>query len=332
MCGYYVYNINNMPFRYSTIPIFLMLPILSMAQAIDNTLSYKNINTDSYVRINYENDFFSSTDIYYTQGLHLEVVAPFAKRFPLSKLLQHPHFSNIRYGIGAEHDGYTPRNFSNPQILYGDRPFAACLFLKTFLIATDTDKKQRFSSSVSTGVIGQAAGGMEMQTGIHRWLHDITPHGWPNQIHNDAILNYQADYEKQLVSINHLFSLDADCVARAGTLSDKAGAGITLLMGYFDSPFSSVVAGKNSFRIYAYEHPEVDMVGYDATLQGGLFNHTSPYTLPSSAINRVTFQNRFGFVVIYKRIYLEYFQSLLSSEFKGEDFHVWGGIQIAFGI
>jgi lipid A 3-O-deacylase len=302
------------------------------AQAIDNALSFKNINSDSYFRLNYENDFFSATDIYYTQGIHVELVAPWVRQFPMSRLLFAPHYSNVRYGIGLEHDGYTPTSISSDDILYGDRPFAACLFLKTFAIATDSVHHQRFSTAISTGVIGQAAGGAEMQTGIHRWLHDITPHGWQYQVHNDAIINYQADYEKQLAAVPKLFSLDASGMARAGTLSDKASGGFTLMFGYFDSPFLTETARKSNFRIYAYEHPEVDAVGYDATLQGGLFNQSSPYTIGSGNMERVTFGNRFGFVVVYRRLYLEYFQSYLSNEFKTGNYHVWGGVQIAFGL
>jgi len=312
--------------------IFSLAPFFACGQAIDNTLSFKNINSDSYFRLNYENDVFSATDIYYTQGIHLEVVAPFAKDFLFSKVLAHPHFGYLRYGIGIEHNGYTPTSLGSDAILYGDRPFTACLFLKTFLIAIDSEKKQRFSSALSTGVIGPSAGGMEMQVSIHRWLHNITPHGWQNQIHNDVILNYQVDYEKQLLSYGHIFSLDGAAAARAGTLSDKAGIGSTMMIGYFDSPFRSGTSTKNNFRIYAYEHPEVNVVGYDATLQGGLFDKTSPYTVSAKDVTRFTFQNRFGFVMIYQRFYLEYFQSLLSHEFTTGNYHVWGGVQIAFGL
>ena len=312
--------------------LFPLIATPASAQAIDNTLSFKNINSDAYFRINYENDFFSSTDIYYTQGIHLELVSPAMKKFPLSRLLWHPRYDYVRYGIGLEHDGYTPTSLGSNSILYGDRPFAACFFLKTFLIAIDTKKKQRVSTALSTGIIGPDAGGMEMQTDIHKWLHDITPHGWNNQIQNDAIINYQVDYEKALLAYGHLFSLDADGMARAGTLSDKAAAGVTMLMGYFDSPFSKTVNTKNNFRIYAYEHPEIDIVGYDATLEGGLFDRSSPYTIVPKDISSVTFQNRFGFVVIYRRLYLEYFQSLLSQEFNTGNYHVWGGVQVAFGL
>ena len=173
---------------------------------------------------------------------------------------------------------------------------------------------------------------MEEQTGIHRLLGDVIPRGWPNQIHNDAILNYQVNYEKQLLSAGHIFSLDADGMARAGTLSDKANIGTTMMFGYFDSPFRTETTTKKSFRTYAYEHAEINIVGYDATLEGGVFNRTSPYTINPKDLTPFVFQNRFGFVVIYHRVYLEYFQTLLSHEFTTGNFHVWGGLQIAFKI
>ena len=262
----------------------------------------------------------------------MEIVSPGLKKFPLSKLLYHPNYANIKYGVGAEHDGYTPTSIRHDEILYGDRPFAACLYLKTFLEALDEEKAQRFSTTLSTGLIGQGAGAKEMQTTIHRWLNGVHPHGWQNQIENDAILNYQVDYEKQLVSFGRLFSLDADAMGRAGTLSDKGAIGITIMAGYFNSPFSTTLDTKKNFRIYAYEHPEIDIVGYDATLQGGLFDHNSPYTIAAGDITRIVLQNRFGFVIQYRKVYLEYFQSYVSNEFKTQNYHVWGGIQIAFGF
>lgn len=320
-------------FRYTIICLVsCMFPAIVMAQAIDNNLSFKNIDAEKYVRLNYENDFFTATDEYYTQGINLELVAPWISRFPLSKLLARPRSGTTRYGIGFEHAGYTPTSISSDAVLYRDRPFTATLHMKTFLTAVDTAKKRRFSSVISLGVIGQAAGGMEMQTGIHRWLHNITPHGWPNQIHNDAIINYQVDIEKQLLSYGHSFSLDADAMGRAGTLSDKVSVGATLMAGYFDSPFKTGIGQKNNLRIYAYDHPEVDAVGYDATLEGGVFNKTSPYTIAEKDITRVVVQNRFGVVILYQGFHLEYFQSIITKEFISEKTHRWGGVQVAYAF
>lgn len=318
-----------MLYRLYSFVAIMLLASAANGQAINNTLSYKNTNSNKYFRLNYENDFFSGTDLYYTQGIHLEVVSPGVKQFPITRSLPHPKYHYSRYGIALEHNGYTPSSISSDAILYGDRPFVACLFLKTFRISVDTIRRQRFSSSVSTGLMGQGAGGKEMQEGIHKWTHSITPHGWSNQVCNDVILNYQVDYEKQLLYRNKTFSMDIHGMARAGTLSTKASLGTTIMFGYFDNPFGSHIAKATNFRIYAYEHPEISAIGYDATLQGGLLNNTSPYTISADNISRAVFQNRFGFVVIYRKLYLEYFQAMHSADFKTGNYHVWGGIQFA---
>lgn len=318
--------------KHTSLIFLLLLPLIVGAQAIDNTLSVKHIHEERYIRFNYENDFFSATDKYYTQGMHLELVSPAMKYFPLGKLLPHPKWANTLHGIGIEHNGYTPTAIEKEAILYGDRPFAACLFLKTFRISTDPVNRQRFSSSIITGVIGQAAGGKEMQEGIHKWTNNITPQGWHNQVNNDIILNYQAGYEKQLWSFRKALSLSMDGMARIGTFSNKAAIGGTIMIGHFESPFTNAPANRKNLRIYAYEHPEINVTVYDATLQGGMFNKSSPYTINAANITPITFQNRFGFVVIYKGLCLEYFQSMRSSDFKTGNYHVWGGIQIAVAL
>ncbi len=302
------------------------------AQVIDNTWSFKNISADRYLRFNYENDFYAARDKYYTQGIHAEIVSAGLKYNPLSYLLVRPAGWYTRFGLGVVQEGYTPTYIDHPEVLVGDRPYAACLYLKTFQLSIDTVRKQRFSTTLSTGVIGPAALGAEMQTGIHRALDNVMPVGWPNQIHNDIILNYQVNYERQLVSTGKSFMLDADAMGRVGTLSDKASVGITLMAGYFESPYGAAVARGKNFRIYAYEHPEVCFVAYDATLQGGVFNRKSVYTISSSDINRVTLQNRFGFVLTYRRMCLEYFQSYVSREFRTGDYHAWGGVQLGIGL
>ncbi len=317
-----------------TITAFI-LPLCINAQEIDNTLSFKNLNTDSYFRINYENDYFAATDQYYTQGFSFELVDPWMKNFPLSKTLVHPKFSTLKYGLAIEHNGYTPTSIGSDAILYRDRPFAADFSLKSFVIGIDSVRNQRFTTTLSAGIIGPGAGGKEMQTYIHKQTDNATPHGWNNQVQNDLLLNYQVDYQKQLVAYRNIFSLSGDAVARIGTVNDKLGIGGTLMIGYFDSPFSPDApkgSVKRHFRIYAYEHPMFHVVGYDATLQGGLFNKTSPYTIASQDMERILFENRFGFVLNYQRLYLEYFQSVRSRQFTTAQMNVWGGIQIAFGI
>ncbi len=104
--------------------------------------------------------------------------------------------------------------------------------------------------------------------------------------------------------------------ARAGTLSDKLSTGLTAMLGNFYSPFSdNKGAPAKKIQYYLYDQLYVSAVGYDATLQGGLFNHSSPYTIAAGDINRLTLQNRYGITIVFKHLYLEYFQSGNTQEF-----------------
>ncbi len=316
-----------------TLAFLLLVVATAKGQAIDNTLSYKNIAKDSYFRLNYENDYFSATDMYYTQGMTLELVSPRLRKSPLYNLLLTPIPGQRRYGAGLEHDVYTPCSISSDAVIYGDRPFSACLFLKTYITTTDTIRKRRFTSNFSYGVMGEAAGAEKLQTAVHNFMpKNVAPRGWSNQVRNDLILNYQADYEQQLLCLENVFLIDAYCMARLGTLSSKAAVGATFMFGNFYSPYKSTLVNIDEFRVYIYDHPQANIVGYDATLQGGLFNKTSPYTIRTDNLNRITFENRFGLIFSFHDLYFEYFQSYITGEFKSGKEHHWGGIQIAFRI
>jgi len=302
------------------------------AQAVDNNGLERSIQSDRYFRLNYGNDYFTATDYYLTQSIFFELVHPGLRKFPLSRLLIAPAHFEMKYGLALEHEGYTPTDYVASEILYGDRPFTADISLKTFAIATDPAHHQRISTALSTGIIGPGAGGGEMQTYIHEHTPNPIPHGWHNQIANDVVLNYQLSYEKQLLAPIRFLNISATGMARAGTLSDKASIGMTFMGGLFNNPYQSLALKGKRFQLYAYDHPELSGVVYDATMQGGLFNKTSPYTIAASEINRAVFRNNWGFVLQFHKLYLEYYQSYMTREFRtGMEMHN-GGIQIGFGF
>ena len=72
------------------------------AQAIDNLQAYKYINDDRYIRLNYENNLFTATDEYYTQGINLEVASPAMRHNPLTHLLPIPKRWQTQYGLGIQ--------------------------------------------------------------------------------------------------------------------------------------------------------------------------------------------------------------------------------------
>lgn len=307
----------------------LLLPTCLLAQKIDNMASFRDIKGNRYFRFNYDNDYFASRDQDYTQGYNFELVSSNLRKNPINKILLNPKKTENKYGISIEHIGFTPFNIKSPNIQFGDRPFAATIMLKSFAIATDTIHKSRLISSMNVGLIGPGAFGKEMQVAIHEATGNTIPEGWQNQIKNDIVLNYEVSYEKQLVSYRNLFSLQTNTRLRLGTLFTNAGFGLTTTFGIVNSPFSSS-KNKRKFAIYGYAQSMVNIIGYDATLQGGIFNNKSPYTISNNEIERFTAQADFGLIMQTRTLYFEYARALITREFEVGKSSKWGGIKVGF--
>lgn len=284
---------------------------------------------ESHVRHFYENDYFSASDAFYTQGINMECVTPAFSKLPTKHVLLHPKNYNTQYGLSLQSNAYTPASIQDPSIRYGDRPYAASLMLQPFAIAINEEKKLRIATMLSLGVTGQIAGGQWMQETIHRNTGNVMPEGWKYQIANDAVVNYRIQAEKQIAGIKNILSVNATSCADAGTLLTKASVGANMMIGYFESPYSA--SWQRKFAAYIYIHPQVNAVGYDATLQGGLFTK-SIYTVPESAIERVVADYKYGFLLRYGWLYLEYTRSETTREFTYGTPHAWGGVQIGVGF
>ncbi|TRX36865.1 lipid A deacylase LpxR family protein [Flavobacterium sp. ZT3R18] len=316
--------------KYYTVSL-LFLSLLSFSQRIDNTASFRKIKSDHYFRYHYDNDFFANTDYYYTQGHNLELVSPKLFKNPINKLFVKLKNSEQKYGLSIEQIGFTPTSLKLDEILYDDRPFAAAAMLKSFLVSTDTIHKTTLSSILTIGIIGPYALGKEIQTEIHEWINRGVPYGWQYQIKNDLILNYEISHEKQLYRLNNLFALNSNAKLRLGTMNTNISGGLTTTFGKINSPFISL-KNNNNFQIYGYWQGLVTAVGYDASLQGGLFNQKSPYVITDQNMERFTFQKNFGIVLHHKKLYLEYYRSWLSKEFETGGTHSWGGFRIGFTL
>lgn len=315
--------------------LLLSLPLstfLATAQAVVNTQIERNIPSDNYIRLNYGNDYFTATDYYNTQNILLEYTHPKLGLSPIFHTLYHPETSEIIYGMAIEHNAYTPRKYERTEIQLGDRPFAGALFFKAFSIAKNITRNERITTSLSAGIVGQGAGAKQMQVFIHENTKNIIPQGWHNQVRNDVVLNYEMIYQRQLLAIDNFMCLSADAMGRVGTLSTKASVGLTIMAGYFQNPFATINIKGRKIQFFAYDHPEVSVVGYDATLQGGLLNKKSPYIIEAGDITRFTFRNNWGLALKIGKVHLEYYQSFITKEFnQGMDFRN-GGIQIGWNL
>lgn len=322
--------LDSLPVRIVMKSISLLLLLASavnFGQKIKHLESFKDMGTESYLRLNYENDFFAATDKNYTQGYSFEFVDPLFEKNPIQFAFVKPKHTSNTFGITMEHIGFTPSDFVSPEIQMGDRPFAAALYLKSFTVSLDTVHKTRWSQSLSLGLIGPGAFGREMQTKIHALTGNKIPGGWDNQIQNDVVLNYGMHFEKQWFRYRDIVSLQSIASFQLGTLFTNASMGLNTTIGVLGSPFS-LPGNPSKFKVFVYAQPMVTGVGYDATLQGGVFTTDNRYRIAANDLERVTAQLDFGLIVRCNNVYLEYARSTITKEFKTGSTADWGGFKI----
>jgi lipid A 3-O-deacylase len=321
-------NLNAIKFFF----FFCLLSNTLLKAQFDTTATkIKSDKPERYFKFNYDNDFFSATDRYYTQGIYLELIMPFIKKSPLSKLLIPINKTALNYyGIKAEQDVFTPRSIRHNSIFYGERPYAGVFFISHFLVSINTEKKQKLSTGIDLGIIGPAAKGEEEQKGIHKALQNIQPLGWQYQIASDYVLNYNLKFEKGLVAKKHLEFIGY-INSRTGTLYDDYGIGAFLRTGWMSSYFKNLGVNSYSkdnnskkFQCYFFAKAELKAVAYNATMQGGMFNKNSVYTISSKDIKRAVATAIVGIVISYKRVSIEYTKVYISSEFRYGLAHGWG--------
>lgn len=313
-----------------------MLPLTAgclsvKAQRIYNNSLFRQITAPAYFRFHYDNDYFTKTDYYYSQGITLELVSNALKKNPLNKLLITPFNTPVQYGLTFNLFGFTPTSIASNNILYNDRPFNANITLKSFSTQVSNSSNAQFSSAISLGVMGPAAGGFQIQHNIHKWLKNPLPLGWQHQIKNDIIVNYQLNYEKQLFTLPHNFLLTALAEVRAGTLNNSAGTGFNFMAGRFNKRFA-MPPQKRKTEYYFYFQNTVNAVAYDASMQGGFFNRKSPYTIAAKNVNTITYRADAGIIVNFKKLFFSYTQSFITKEFKQGKLHRWGGASVGFAL
>ena len=104
------------------------------------------------------------------------------------------------------------------------------------------------------------------------------------------------------------------------------------MAGRFNKRYMPVTYSGRKAEYYFYGQSRINFIGYDASMQGGLFNRKSPYVILGSDVNRVTFQVDAGIIVNFKKLYLSYTQSFLTKEFRTGKYHRWGGVSIGFAL
>lgn len=325
-----------MAIRHYSILLFLALGFKSFSQ----NDSVRAPDLENYISLNYDNDFFSTTDRYYTQGIRLDFIHPVVRYSPFSYTLIRLN-KNARnyYGFHAQQDVFTPVTirYMGGAIYYGERPFTAVFFISHSLTSINKEKKLLLRTQLDLGILGPYAKGEEEQKGIHKAINNIEPLGWENQLATDVVVNYKTKIEKGFVNLKN-FELMGNSTLRVGTLYTDLGLGLYSRLGIFSPYFNNLglektaAERKNDFKIWLIGSAGAKVVAYNATLQGGLFNTSSIYTLPDSDVQRVVAELMGGIVIAYKHVSLEYSKFYITPEFKKGVDHGWGkcAINVSF--
>lgn len=308
----------------------LLLFFIGMGSVIisqTDTLSLKT-KQENYFKFNYENDFFSETDRYYTQGIQLSFIHPVVRYSPFIRALFKLNNAVNYYGIHAQQDCFTPKSIRIDTIMFGERPYTGTALISHSLNSLNKQKKLLLQTQLDLGGIGKCARCEDEQKAIHKALDNIAPLSWEYQLANDFVINYRAKLEKGIIYKKN-FELMLNGNARAGTLYTDLGTGFNARIGFFDPYFNNLGLSKDpasrKFKIYGVIKTNAKLIAYNATLQGGIFSKDI-YVIDADNVERFVFTGTAEVVVAFKRFSITYSRSYISREYHTGVDHGWGGL------
>ncbi len=321
-------------FRFSLLLFFTLAFSFCQAQPCTAiSISDADCSPLTIVRLFYDNDAMAGTNRYYTQGITAEVISPRFRDLYISQrfLLRIGRRARTYYGLGLTHQAFSPENIEATDVVWGDRPYAGSLMLTHFLISNDKDRLLRMTTSIDLGLIGPWSGSK---------LLNNSQLGWDNQVKTDVVIGYNAQLEKGLFESE---GVDAQLFGKASlsTLRPHLGLGGQFRMGLLNPYFYALHASQRSIygsrrihdrQIYLIARGGLDVVAYDASLQGGLFHGglfaNDAYELTRRDISRLLGYFSIGFNAMYKGLGLGYSHNLRSKSFKEGEGHSWGQIRL----
>jgi lipid A 3-O-deacylase len=257
------------------------------AQNFKHEFGFRSDN-DSYLA--------QGSDRYYTNGLFINF-----RSATDQKALKEGLEKKI-YEISVGQKIFNPRSGFAPNPETHDRPFAGYLYAGGALSWFHTNETV-LKAGVEIGTTGKHSLAEAGQKLLHRTVGFYTPTGWEYQIQNELTANLDVQYTKLLYRPeNKTIDFSFEGYANAGTTFNGLGAGILFRAGninqLFNSAYTNGVIGNNpktqalvKREFFFYAKPQLNLVAYDATVQGSLFNNDSPVTF---GVKPVVFAQQFG--------------------------------------
>lgn len=268
--------------------------IILLCFAITNVWAQSH---SSEIGLQSDNDAFltQGSDRYYTNGffLHYRHALKTSDSSPLQ---------NKVLGFELGQKIFNAQAGRIPEARYIDRPIAGYLYAGTNLNLLYKNESN-LKIGAQLGVIGPTSLAKETQTFIHNTFGLYPIDGWQYQIKNAVQLNLSAEYNK-LLARESWIDLSLTSYANVGTGFTGAGAGPLIRIGNFNQLFNSfstqstaianTVTPLHKHELFFYYKPQFNLVVYDATIQGGLFNSSATYPEIIGKIKPAIFSQEFG--------------------------------------
>lgn len=309
---------------FATFALLLLCTTFSYGQTYKNELGLKSDN-DSYLG--------QGSDKYYTNGLFFY----FRHAGDQQKLAE--GIEKKVYEVSLGQKIYNPYSGFAPDPLLHDRPFAGYLYAEGAMNWFYSNE-QSIKLSAQIGSTGKNSLAKAGQKFLHSTFGFYDIDGWDYQIKNELALNLSGQYTKLLTRVaDDAVDFSFEGYANLGTTFTGAGAGILFRTGslnqLFNSSYTNAVVGnqpktkalvKREFFFYA--KPQLNVVAYDATIQGSLFNDNSPVTFSQKPI---VFAQQLGVDYSSQRFTIDFGVVFKTKELKSRaKAHQWGSLSMAY--
>lgn len=211
--------------------------------------------TSMTVDIDNDSLLLNRSDGFYTSGVRISK----SYRLPVADGWQ-----SVGWRIGQQLYTASDVRLQPEQIGRFEHPYAGWLYAGGWIRSEHADGSD-VAVGLDIGCIGPCSGGRFTQEVSHRWLNQPKPRGWASQIRNEVGVVLSAGGRAPAWKLAPYVDLRPGLAFRLGNIFTDLTADATLRVG---------TASRSGFLRGA-----VRAVGYDATLQGGLFSDNDVRTV-----------------------------------------------------
>lgn len=272
---------------------FCLICLVGFGQTFKNEIGLKSDN-DTYLSRKNDGYYTNGTFLYFRRAIDLPVLSCKTEK----KI----------YEISIGQKMYTPYWGRVTKKENQDRPFAGYLYgggAYSILYKNESVLKM----GIEVGIIGSNSLAQETQEFAHKTVSYYTPDGWDYQIQNEFAVNLAADYSKLLYRTNdNILDFSGQAYVNLGTTFSGLGTSILIRIGRLNQLFNSFchnavighskTPGLTNSEFFLYTRIKLNVVTYDATIQGSLFNNGSPVTFD---VKPIVFEQQFGLSYSFKR-------------------------------